>query len=257
MARQQRRFDAGHMTRRVAMRALDKAILPLMALVCGSSYALNDRAGAYENATSAQSQYACPPRVAGACDQAIRRVPTPHNGRELLVNIKAALEQGLLLSVDFYTTPNLTHFFGTQQTQRFLQQETDILIELRGLSYVPVRIDRPSSVGVTRMLLTPDHRRSPDGRVTATLSLQCTCELGIEDIDATLGTTGRTIADQEPVRSFGPHPLPARPPSPKPMGYKILTYETHSPPGTRSTLQVLFDYDGKVEVVRGTEWKEP
>ena len=220
-------------------------------LMSGRSFAQSSDAGAHENPA------VCLPRVAGGCEQAIQRVPTPRNGRELLVNIKAALEQGLLLSVDFYTTPNLSHFFGTQRTQRFLQQDTDTLIKLLGLSYIPVRADRPSSIGVSRLLLRPDHKRSPDGRITATLSLECTCELGIEDIDATLGTTGRTIADQEPVRSFGPHPLPARPSSPNPMGYKILTYETHSPPGTRSTLQVLFDYDGRVQVVDGKEWEAP
>ena len=242
------------MTRRVAMRTLARTLLPLIVLISGSSYAQSPGAGAHENPAAPAS---CAPRVVGGCEQAIQRVSTPRNGRELLLNIKAALEEGLLLSVDFYTTANLSHFFGTQQTQRFLQQDADLLIKLRGLSYVPVRTDRLSHIGVSRMLLTPDHKRSPAGRITATLSLQCGCQLGIEDIDATLGTTGRTLADREPVRSFGPHPLPARPPSPNPMGYKILTYEMHSPPGTRSTLQVLFDYDGKVEVVDGKEWEEP
>jgi hypothetical protein len=181
----------------------------------------------------------------------------PTSGRHLLFNMKVALQQGLLLPAAFYTEANLAQFFGTSRAHTLLMSDINILIMLRGLSYVPVRDDALSSISVTRSLINSENHLSANGKIYAGIGVLCSCQLRIEDIEAVFGKIGMSVAEERVVADAPGHSFPALPHATDPMGNKRVGFEIATFGAYLSTLSVSFDPDGNVKEIDAKQWEQP
>lgn len=189
-------------------------------------------------------------------DVAGRRIARPTTAHELLLNIKVALQQGLLLSSTFYTDDNLRRFFGTTRIVRQLTAKTNRSARLFGLSYLPVKDVSRLSVGVSWSLIDSDNQISTDGKIHASIGISADCKLGNEDIEAVFGTAGRTIATQTVPADAPGYSFAALPPTTAVMGNQNVIYEIPNGSAHRSTLSVLFDSYGKIKAIDAKQWEE-
>src|SRR5690348_12464476 len=119
---------------------------------------------------------------------AIKQPTTVH---DLLVNMRTALEQGLLIPRSVYTEDNLVRFFGGSRFEWIANTETLKELVLRGLTEVPSRTESDTRVGFIWSSTGPNGQPAPNGHIFAAASLICRCELRVEDIDAVFSPVGR------------------------------------------------------------------
>jgi len=83
-----------------------------------------------------------------------------------------ALEYGLLIPESFYSDENLLRFFGARRIKWVSNTDVHKMVDMRGLTWVPVRDDalpRSVSSGVST---GPDR---PNRYIFASVSLTCSC----------------------------------------------------------------------------------
>lgn len=185
-----------------------------------------------------------------------QRIEKPTTVRRLLLNIKVALEQGLLLPREFYSDDNLTRVFGASRVQWLINTDLEIYVRLFGLDYLPIRDDTFSNAGVTRHLINAQNRLSADGKVYVGIGIECFCRLRIEDIEAVFGTVGSSVVDEREREAHSRSELPGLPRATDPMGNKRVTYEVLTSPAYRSEFSVLFDPNGNVKAFEGMQTEE-
>jgi hypothetical protein len=174
----------------------------------------------------------------------------------LLLNIKVALEQGLLLPTQFYTDDNLMRFFGAARAEWLINTELEIFVRLFGLNYLPIRADSFANVGLTRHLINAEQRLSTEGKIYAGIGIECFCRLRIEDIEAVFGAARRTVIDEREREAHSRSELPAVPKATDAMGNKRVTYKILTLPAHRSEFSVLFDPNGNVKAFEAMQREE-
>ena len=194
------------------------------------------------------------PGGAALTKAAIQHFKQPATVRELLLNIKLALEEGWVLRPEFYADDMLLHFFGAQRLEWRIRTDDNLYVRLYGLAYLPSHLGVLPSVGVTKQLRGPDDKLSPHGKIFATIGASCHCQLRIGDIEAIFGTTGRTMTDERErrARMSGPD-FPTPPEATDPMGNKNVTYTIASPEAQHSDFSVVFDVNGSIDSLAATE----
>ncbi len=193
----------------------------------------------------------------GTDDARIPQLITPRSGRELILNFKTALQNRMLLPVEFYSTDNLRKFFNAERVVRLSDTDTNIYAKAYGFAYLPVKDDSTTSAGVTRDRLNSELKRDPNGQIYATASVSCSCEITPVEVETVMGMKPTSIEEARPIEGSVLHPTPAIPRSSAPMGNKWLHYEIDSGLGIRSKLSIRFDFDGHVDEIDATQREAP
>jgi hypothetical protein len=161
--------------------------------------------------------------AACAVSQTIDASPTNASG--LLRNLRRGLDEGLFLQPAFYADESLARFFGSSQSEWLVRAENKQSVTLSGLTYLPARKPGDSRIGLMRYITSASDARTDQRKFRASVSVICSCELRIADIDAVFGTDQKAVIDER-QRAFAlqmPN-LPAPPPASDPMGNKRVTY---------------------------------
>lgn len=172
-------------------------------------------------------------------------VRNPTSAAALLRNLQRALAEPLLLSEELYEDEVLRAFFGGSTVEVLNRNPPDHLVFIRGLDYLPARERAQTQVGLRKVRAT---NAEP---LTAFLSVNCSCELQLRDVDAVFGTTGRVIAEYRPPMT--PH-LPAPPPASNELGNLRVTYQIKTQSGYSSTLSAITDPIGNVRLLEARQW---
>jgi hypothetical protein len=188
-------------------------------------------------------------------------ITRPASSKDLLKNLKFALENGTLAQRELYTQEDLARFFGASQLIWRRNDATKISVDLRGLDYLPLhegpaRAAREPKAGIIRTLVDASEKPAEGGKPLTTLSVTCRCDLRLPDIEAVFGTEGRTIIDERERRRAGAFPdIAALPPATDPMGNRRVTYDINRQ-GYRGTMSVVFDFDGRVTTLEAVQREE-
>lgn len=178
---------------------------------------------------------------------------TPRSARDLLSNLKTALEQGSLLHSAFYSEENLFQFFGARDVRWITNETTEKHLIIRGLDYIPARNKSKTQVGIRRTSVRSDGE-TPQSLLWSAVTVTCSCYLRIEDIEAVFGSAGRELTE---VRRPSRDHFAVRPPARDPMGNRRATYGIESAEGHSSTFSVAFDPDGNITLVEAIQKEEP
>jgi hypothetical protein len=172
-------------------------------------------------------------------------VRNPSSAAALLRNLQRALTEPLLLSEELYEDEVLHAFFGGSIVEVLNRNPPNHFVFIRGLDYLPARERAQTQVGLRKVRAT---NAEP---LTAFLSVNCSCELQLRDVDAVFGTTGRVIAEYRPPMT--PH-LPAPPPASNELGNLRVTYPVKTQTGYSSTLSAITDSIGNVRLLEARQW---
>lgn len=173
-------------------------------------------------------------------------VQGPTSAAALLTNLRRALAEPLLLSDALYEEAVLGSFFGASAVQTIGRRALGRHVLLRGLEYLPARERSQTQIGIRKVQST---NAAPQ---TAVLSLFCSCELQLQDVEAVFGTTDRVIAEDRPPT---PGHLPALPPPRSALGNLRVTYVIKTPSAYASTLSVVTDPVGNIRLIEARQWR--